>query len=155
MQIGERPDDGSSAVYHQHEREGSVRGRKQVVQGTRRSIKIWESVAFRKCGMLVQVQGKVEWRPRRTRFLDCLVDHSNRANGQMAHGAGKEKKRTHELGHVLARIAAASSLAFPVPSAARWGALRVAMSSASSPTSLRRSRRANLRLTFARSTAST
>ena len=97
----------------------------------------------------------VEWRPRRTRFLDCLVDRSNRADGQMAHGAGKGKKRTHELGHVLARIAAASSLAFPVRSAAKWGALRVAMSSDSSPTSLRRSSRANLRLTFARSTAST
>jgi len=98
---------------------------------------------------------RVEWRPRRTRFLDYLVDSSNRTVGWMAHGAGQEKKRTHELGHVLARIAAASSLEFPVASVAEWGALRVVMSSASSPTSLRRSSCANLRLTFARSTAST
>jgi len=73
----------------------------------------------------------------------------------MAHGGGKEKERTHELGHVFGRIVAASSLAVSVRSAGKWGSLRVAISSASSPTSLRRSRRANLRLTFARSTAST
>jgi len=83
------------------------------------------------------------------------VDRYNRAKGWMVHEECKEKKRTHELGHVLARIVAASLLAFPVPSVAKWGALRVEMPSASSPTSLRRSSRANLRLTFARSTAST
>ena len=49
-------------------------------------------------------------------LLDCLVVRSSRAEGWMAHGGGKENKRIHELGHVLARIAAASSLAAPAPS---------------------------------------
>ena len=42
MQVCVRSDDRSSEVYRQRERDGTVRGRKQMVQGTGRSVEVME-----------------------------------------------------------------------------------------------------------------
>jgi hypothetical protein len=132
-------------------------GRKQAVRGTRRSVEDMKvSHVSKECGISVQVMGRLTESgvAASAHPLSGLPRGPFQRNRGM-NGASQGEKMMHELGHVLARMAPASSLAFSDPSAAKRGGPRMAMSSASSPTSLRRSSWANLRLTFAKSTAST
>ena len=81
MRIDVRPDERSSEVYRQVERDGSVREKTGGVGHKKERMRYRSQSRFRKCGISVQVMGRltqrVEWRPRRTRFLDCLVVHSS------------------------------------------------------------------------------